>query len=104
MKERSRIDFDCVNSAALSALPSILDRWLPGGRRQGREYVVRNPRRSDRTPGSFSVNTTTGKWGDFSSGDAGGDVVSLAAYLFSLSQPEAARRVAEMLGISEYSA
>lgn len=99
MRSRSPIDFTRINTAALSALPALLDRWLPGGRRQGREYVVRNPKRSDRTPGSFSINMSSGRWGDFSSGDAGGDVVSLAAYLFDLSQPEAARRIAEMLGL-----
>ena len=40
--------------------------------------------RSDRRPGSFSVNTRTGRWADFATGDRGGDVVSLAAYLHGL--------------------
>ncbi len=98
--ERHRpLDFDKVNRAALSALPDILARWLPGGRREGREYVVRNPRRPDRRPGSFRINLSSGKWSDFATGDAGGDPVSLAAFLFSLSQVEAARRLADMLGI-----
>jgi hypothetical protein len=29
------IDFGKVNAAAISVLPSLLDRWLPGGRRGG---------------------------------------------------------------------
>ncbi len=95
------IDFGKVNAAALSSLPSLLDRWLPGGRREGREYVARNPRRTDRTPGSFRINISTGRWADFATGDTGGDPVSLAAFLFDLSQLEAARRVAAMLGIRE---
>jgi hypothetical protein len=41
----------------------------------------------------------TGRWADFATGDKGGDIVSLAAYLFGLSQSEAARQVAQMLGL-----
>jgi hypothetical protein len=74
---------------------------LPGGRREGREYVARNPRRADRTAGSFRINLTTGRWADFATDDAGGDPVSLAAYLFDLSQLDAARRLAAMLGMHE---
>ena len=39
------VDFAAVNRAALGRLPDILARWLPGGRIEGHEYVVRNPRR-----------------------------------------------------------
>ncbi len=93
------VDFARVNAAALPALPALLDRWLPEGRWQGREYVVRNPRRQDRRPGSFKINLATGRWSDFATGDKGGDPISLAAYLFGLTQPEAARRLAEMLRV-----
>ena len=55
--------------------------------------------RSDRRPGSFSVNTRTGRWADFATGDRCGDVVSLAAYLHGLRQAEAARKLADMLGL-----
>jgi len=95
------VDFARVNAAALSALPSLLSRWLPDGRAQGREYVALNPRRADRHAGSFKINLRSGRWADFATGDKGGDVVSLAAYLHGLSQVEAARRVAAMLGIAE---
>lgn len=95
----SAVDFGRVNAAALAALPALLDRWLPDGRKQGGEWVARNPKRSDRRPGSFSVNLRTGRWADFATGDRGGDPVSLAAYLHDLRQAEAARRLAEMLGI-----
>jgi hypothetical protein len=36
----------------------------------------------DQNPGSFSINVRTGRWADFATGDKGGDVISLAAYLF----------------------
>ena len=93
------IDFDSINSAALQALPRLVLRWLPDGHRSGREWIARNPRRNDRRPGSFRVNLLTGKWSDFATGDAGGDPVSLAAFLAGVGQAEAARRLSEMLGI-----
>jgi hypothetical protein len=93
------IDFARVNDAALGALPSLLVRWLPDGRREGAEWVARNPRRADRHPGSFRINMTTGKWADFATGDRGGDVVSLAAFLAGIGQAEAARNLADMLGV-----
>jgi hypothetical protein len=94
-----RVDFQAINIAANRALPLILMRWLPDGRRQGREFVAKNPTRADGHAGSFSINLITGKWSDFATGDRGGDPISLAAYLFGLSQIDAARRVADMLGI-----
>ena len=96
------VDFEAINTAALPYLPALCARWLPDGRREGREWSVRNPRRVDRRPGSFKVNLVTGQWADFALPDArGGDPVSLAAYLFGLSQSEAARALAAMLGLQE---
>jgi hypothetical protein len=94
-----RIDFDAINRAALADLPALLRRWLPDGRIVGAEYIARNPRRQDRKPGSFKINIRTGRWADFSTGDKGGDVISLAAYLFGQGQAEAAWSLAEMLGV-----
>ena len=98
---KKRIDFERVNVAALSALPSLLARWLPDGHAQGREYVARNPTRADRNPGSFRINMQSGKWADFATGDRGGDVVSLAAYLSGTGQGEAARSLSEMVGLQD---
>jgi hypothetical protein len=96
---RSQLDFGQINRAALGALPELLARWLPGGRREGWEYVALNPTRCDRHLGSFRINLRTGRWADFATGDKGGDPVSLAAYLSRLSQCEAAEKLAGMLGI-----
>src|SRR5215831_13483082 len=98
---RRTLDFSNVNAVALSALPALCARWLPGGKCVGREYVARNPTRADKRAGSFKVNLQTGRWADFATGDKGSDAVSLAAYLFGLRQSEAARRLADALGISE---
>ena len=95
----NRLDFDAINRAALPAISSILARVLPGGKRIAGEYVVRNPRRRDMKPGSFKVNLRTGRWADFATGDKGGDPVSLVAYLAGVSQGEAARLLAQMLGL-----
>ena len=97
---RGSIDFAAINSAALARLPDILHRWLPGGRVEGREYVALNPTRADRRPGSFRINIDCGRWADFATGDKGGDVVSLWAYLAGCGQADAARDLAAMLGIA----
>ena len=93
------IDFDAINKAALAAFPAVLAHLLPGGKRVGAEIVALNPGRADRHLGSFKVNHYNGRWADFATGDKGGDVVSLVAYLEGVSQGEAARRLARMLGL-----
>jgi hypothetical protein len=97
-----RIAFRLIAEAALGSADTIVRRWLPDGRREAAEWVCRNPTRDDRRRGSFKVNVVTGKWGDFAAGDRGGDLVSLAAYLFKLSQADAALKVADMIGVEPY--
>ncbi len=94
-----RLDFDGINRAALARLPALLRRWLPDGRVMGHEYTARNPTRADRRAGSFRINVTSGRWADFATGDKGGDVVSLAAYLAGTGQADAAPALADMLGV-----
>jgi hypothetical protein len=93
------IPFDAINRAALPVLPLILHRLAPGGTIRAHEWEGRNPRRADRKPGSFKVNVRTGRWADFSTGDKGGDPVSLVAYLSGLPMGEACLRLADMLGV-----
>lgn len=100
MSDRRPVNFNQINRAALARLLDILRRWFPDGRREGREFVARNPTRADHRPGSFKINIDTGRWADFATGDRGGDVISLAAYLSRASQVKAARNVAAMLGIA----
>jgi len=98
-RRRDRIDFPVIAGAALAHLPSLLNRWLPDGRREGSEWVAKNPTRRDDRRGSFKINLKTGRWADFATGEKGGDVVSLAAYLHHLSQSEAAHKLSRMLDI-----
>lgn len=96
------IAFERVAVSALARAETIVRRWLPDGRMEGYEWVARNPRTADGRPGSFKVNMRTGRWGDFASGDTGGDLISLAAYLFDLSQAEAAMCLADMLAVDPH--
>jgi hypothetical protein len=99
---RPTIAFRRIADQALRYADVLVPRWLSNGKRDGAEWVALNPTRSDGRAGSFKINMSTGKWSDFATGEAGGDLVALAAYLFRLKQGEAAVRVAEMLGISAY--
>jgi hypothetical protein len=98
-----RIAFGRIAEAARVRAPELAARWLPDGVREGAEWSALNPRRPDRRRGSFRVNIHTGRWADFAEGARGGDMISLAAYLFGLTQAEAAKRLAEdVLGINPY--
>lgn len=91
-----------VAAAALSRFDAVAD-WLGigGGKNQGREYLPINPTRADTKPGSFTINRDSGAWADFASGDKGGDLVSLTAYLHGIKQGEAADRLAQFLGVEK---
>ena len=102
MKPARKIAFQRIAEAALPHADVLARRWLCDGRREGAEWVAINPTRADGGKGSFKVNLKTGRWSDFATGDAGGDLVALAAYVFRLKQGEAAIKVAEMLGIDPY--
>jgi hypothetical protein len=104
LRRSGPIDFAEINRAALAAFPAVLARILPGGKRVGAEIVALNPKRADRRLGSFKINRFNGKWADFATGDKGGDPVSLVAYLAGVSQGEAARLLARMLGLNGGSA
>lgn len=88
-----------VADLALIHAPALVPELLPEGTRKGDEWWARNPTRADRDAGSFSVSLTDGRWHDFASGDSGGDLVSLAAYVWGARQSDAARDLARRLGL-----
>lgn len=94
------MNFDAVKKGALVNIEAVLQRWAPGGKRRGREYLCLNPRRADREIGSFSINLDTGAWGDFATDDKGGDVVSFVAHIDRTTQTEAAESLATFLGFN----
>lgn len=93
-------DFGCLKAEALASIESVLSSWVPGGKRQGREYLPLNPSRSDSKPGSFSINLDTGAWSDFATGDKGGDLIALVAYIEGIKQGDAAKCLAAFLGLN----
>lgn len=91
-------DFRAISAHTLPHLLRLLPEWLPGGRIEGREYVTSN---LSGGPGrSLSINLKTGVWKDFSTDDGGGDPVSLYAAIQGIAQGEAARKLAEDMGIN----
>ncbi|GAB6035903.1 hypothetical protein JCM15519_04620 [Fundidesulfovibrio butyratiphilus] len=91
------IDFARINVAALANLPALLERWLPGGKREGGEWVCGS---IGGEPGSScSTNMTTCVGGDFAGEARWNDPVSLYAALQGLKQGEAARKLARELGL-----
>jgi hypothetical protein len=94
------VNFEAIADQLLSRAAQLLHAWLPDGHFEGDEFVALNPTRGDHSVGSFKVNSRTGAWADFSSGDEGGDLISLFAYLHGLSQVQAARELIESLGLN----
>ncbi len=93
-------DFAAVNRAALARLPDVLARLLPGGKAMGAEWHAGSLR--GEAGNSLRVRLhgdRAGRWSDFATGDKGGDPVSLVAAVEGVSQYEAARRLARMLGM-----
>jgi uncharacterized protein (DUF927 family) len=90
-------DFAEIHSRLIPQAESLLPSWLPGGQFRGPEYVTAS---TDGGQGrSLSVNTTTGAWSDFATGERGGDMVSLFAAIHGLSQGDAAKKLAQDLGL-----
>lgn len=94
------LDFKLIAATALASADSLVGLWLPDGKRSGHEWSALNPTRGDAKAGSFSVNLNSGVWADFATGDSGGDLVSLYAYLHGIGQADAARALADQLRVS----
>jgi uncharacterized protein (DUF927 family) len=93
--------FKPVAAAALARFDAVMDiLGLTGGKNSGREYLPLNPKRDDHRPGSFSINRDKGAWMEGATGDQGGDLISLAAYLWDCANGEAAERLGKQLGIA----
>jgi hypothetical protein len=88
------LNYNRINTSALTVASVLIPRWLPDGRRDGREWVARNPNRNDQNLGSFKTNMETGRWADFATGDRGRDLISLLAFVRGVTQGQAARMLA----------
>ncbi len=93
-------EIETAAAAALPELPRLLEQWLPAGRWHGREYVVGDLGGGEGD--SLSINSDSGMWSDFATGESGGDPVSLYAAIYGYGgdhpQLSAARDLAAEVG------
>lgn len=94
----NKINFSQVKNFLKGHEEGILRRLLPTAKKAGNEYIALNPTRNDKNLGSFRINTTTGKWADFATGDKGSDIISLYAYIKSVNQANAAKELLKLIG------
>ncbi len=92
------IDFGALNDALLQSADELVERWLPGGKRIGHEYVCGSL--SGGAGKSCSVNLQSGKWADFQSGERGKDLCGLYAAIHGLNQRESALELMRDQGLS----
>jgi predicted P-loop ATPase len=87
------IDFKSLNFAAMQIWQIILSDICAGGKLSGKEYIAGSVRGGDGR--SFSFNTESGVWKDFSTGEGGADIISLYAAAEGLNQRAAAEAIQE---------
>jgi hypothetical protein len=96
----ARVEFADVKAETLRRLDYLIPMLLPGGKRQGDEWVVRNPTRNDKGAHSFSINMRTGVWCDFAyPADKGGDMIDLFVYINGGTKLQAMKALADMLNV-----
>jgi uncharacterized protein (DUF927 family) len=94
-------DFPKIAAAALGCFDQIMSLLGLSGKMSGPEFLPLNPRRADKKPGSFAINSKTGAWGDWAADVKGGDLISLAAYIRGGSNSDAALWLAEVLNLPD---
>lgn len=94
--ERDPIDFAGLSESLLDRAGTLVPQWLDGGKKVGKNWMCGG---FEGGPGrSLGVNLDTGAWGEFATGDKGGDLISLYAAIHNLSQIEAARQIMRDFG------
>ena len=90
------IDFKNIKKKYRENPLPILRELVGAGEIRGSDYVALNPRRNDKHRGSFRVDIVTGKFYDFATGDRGGSVIDLAAFVYNCGIVEAAQRLEDL--------
>jgi hypothetical protein len=92
-------------------IEEILAKLAPGGRRDGGTYIVKNPTRDDRRPGSFVIwlrGSMAGAYRDYAGrgGEDKGDIIDLISYLHNRGKDRvfAIRWAEDFLGIKRMNA
>ena len=92
------MDFSSLSSELLARSEACCIEWFPLGRRRGHEYLVGDL--AGTAGESLSVNLDTGRWSDFATGAAGGDLIALYAGIHGIAQGEALKRLSNGHGDS----
>ena len=74
----------------------ILKRLLGNGKIEGGDYVALNPRRIDKKAGSFKIDIASGKFHDFATGDRGGSIIDLVAFVYDCDLLTAAQKLQQL--------
>ena len=89
-------DFNELNQKSLPYIESICRELFPAGKKQGKEYKIGSV---NGEPGaSMSINTESGVWSDFATGDKGG-ILRLVEYAKNIDIQAAAEWLASRIGI-----
>ena len=105
---RQTISVDDIKAALLDRIEQVVTVYTPaadGSYRDGHLYYTLNPRRFDKSVGSFIVNMSgpmAGQWHDFA-GDAHGDLIDLMGLQLGLSSRDAFAEARLFLGLSNES-
>lgn len=94
-------DFSTVGRAALNSIQTLLQEWFPNGVQEGHEFCIGS--RGGEAGQSLRIRMVgdkAGVWSDFSDGEAGGDLISLYAFIHDLRPGQACKAIAERLGIT----
>lgn len=82
------IDFQALRSRLLADARGLLPQWLPFGKWRAHEFVCGG---LDGSPGeSLSINSKSGLWSDFASGETGGDLIDLYCAIKGIDTKQAA--------------
>lgn len=92
----SKVDYTLIGRQALARARDLLPRLFPKGKFVGKEFIVGSLQ--GEAGRALSVNIDTGRWSEFSSGKAGGDLISLLAARDNMKQGEAADEIMMMMG------
>lgn len=93
------IKYEALAKELLSRAEALVAQWIPGGKKVAHRYVCGSLRGGEGT--SCSVNLKTGQWGDFATGETGGDLISLYGACEGLTPAKAAVQVARDYGLED---
>jgi twinkle protein len=94
------VDFRKVEAEALPRLEGVLRALFPNGRRDGSEFRIGSL--AGEKGDSLGIRISgekAGVWADFATGDSGCGLIGLVAASRGTTRTEAARLLADMLGI-----